>query len=230
MLGKSWRRGTPAKNSPIAGIANNLLYGSIDEPAWTKLPRAVKHALCKLMRKSYNNIHDPNFYTALHAMWYTNKNFRAKEMRSNITPRFDCSICLETVPLLDTVPLLSTQLPANYDVVAQRKVTTLMCGHHFCSQCIFKYIDCRMHTGGNPSCPMCRANVFEPPMIVPGLGSQVDVVVATEEVVATVNKRIRRQQERWRKRQRIREQKAASPIVNTPTEPVANIINTIYDV
>jgi len=81
-----------------------------------------------------------------------------------------------------------------------------------------------MHTGGNASCPMCRANVFEPPMIVPGLRSQVDVVVAT------VNKRIRRQQERWRKRQRIRAQKAASPIVNTPMEPVANIINTIYDV
>ena len=222
MSGKSWRRGTPAKNTPH-GLANDLLYCSMIEPQWTKLPRTVKHALCKLMRKSYNNIHDPNFYTALHAMWYTNQTFQEKEMRAHNTPRFECSICLETVPLLPT------QLMGSEDR-DKRNVTTLMCGHHFCSQCIFKHIDCRMHTGGNASCPMCRANVFEPPMIVPGLRSQVDVVVATEEVVATVNKRIRRQEERWRKRQRIRAQKAASPIVNTPMEPVANIINTIYDV
>ena len=217
MSGKSWRRGTPAKNDPTF-LAKDLLYSSINEPDWTKLPRTVKHALCKLTSKSYNNIHDPNFYTALHAMWNTNKNIQEKEMRSDITPSFECSICLETVPLLPT-QLMGSE---GRDKI---KVTTLMCGHHFCSQCIFKHIDCRMHTGGNASCPMCRANVFEPPMIVPGLRSQVDVVV-----VATVNKRIRRQHERWRKHQRIRAQKAASPIVNTPMEQVANIINTIYDV
>lgn len=211
-------RRTPAKNTPL-GLANDLLYGSINEPDWTKLPRAVKHALCKLMRKSYNNIHDPNFYTALREMWYTNKRFQEKEIRSDITPRFECAICLETVHLLPT------QLPSDYADAPKRLVTTLMCGHHFCSQCIFKHIDCRLDTGLCPSCPMCRANVFEPPVIVPGVRPQVE-----EDREVKTKKRIRRQQERWRKRQRIREQREASPVLNTPMEPGANIINTIYDV
>jgi len=209
-------RGTPSKNNPH-GLANDLLYGSINEPDWTKLPRTVKHALCKLMRKSYNNIHDPNFYTALHAMWNTNKNFQAKEMISDITPRFECSICLETVPLLPTQLMGSEGRD-------KRKVTTLMCGHHFCSQCIFKHIACRIHTDGNTSCPMCRANVFKPPMFVPGLRSQVEV---EQDHEVTIKKRIRRQQERWIKRQRIKQKRDQSPITNLDRgDYIIDIVNT----
>jgi hypothetical protein len=178
--------GTPAKNIPY-GLAKDLLYCSMIEPQWTKLPRTVKHALCKLMRKSYNNIHDPNFYTALHTMWYTNRMFQEKVMREHNTPRFDCSICFETVPLRPQ--------GRHCEGRDQIKVTTLMCGHNFCSQCIFKHIDCRIHTDGNTSCPMCRANVFKPPVIVPGV---------QEDLEVTNKKRIRRQQERWTKRQRIK--------------------------
>jgi hypothetical protein len=212
MPGNLKKNGNRVKTDPTC-IARDLLYNTIVEPTWTHLPRTLKHSLCKLMRRSYNNIHDPMFYTALHTMWRVNRRKHEKDMRPNITPSVECSICLETVPLLPTESI---------GIVRRDKirVTTLMCGHHFCSPCIFKHIDCRLQSRSNPSCPMCRANVFEPPVVPP---TQLQNAIEEQSLNTRVNeKRLRRQHQRWTKRQRVKQERNST---NTPI-PIIDIVNT----
>jgi hypothetical protein len=215
MPGKLKNNGNQVKTDSTC-IAMDLLYNTIVEPIWTHLPRTMKHSLCKLMRRSYNNIHDPMFYTALHTMWRVNRRKHEKDMRADIAPMVECSICLETVPLLPTQSMgIAGKTKVN--------VTTLMCGHHFCSPCIFKHIDCRLQSGSNASCPMCRGNVFEPPVVV---HTQLQNANAEQSQNARVReKRLRRQHERWTKRQRAKHDNIRTiiPITNTP---IIEIVNT----
>lgn len=175
------------------GIAEVLLsqtYGS--QPEYKKMPRQVKHALLKkLGEKHYKNIHDPNFYKKLEDIWSARKKQNEEDIidRSKLaTSKVDCSICIET-----------------HDI--DGKVTTLLCGHKFCSPCILTHI---YTMGTETCCPMCRSSLFynnevrttwdaeEPHVHVP-------IPLTNEEV--TERKRKKRRDERCAKRIRDRNKK-----------------------
>ncbi len=177
MSAKSGKRGTPAKNEQLT-LATELLYNSWCQPNWTRLPREMKHALCKIMRKSYNNIHDPKFYTDLRSLWTNHNEYRMSQVKT--TEVVSCAVCLDT-----------------YKLDGKDKVTTLMCGHQFCSPCIFRHISGQIEMNSRicAPCPMCRANVFDPNTCL----------TRTQEPVINIQileKRLLRQKERHRKRQR----------------------------
>lgn len=201
------KRGTPVKNDP-AILARDILYGSITEPIWTLLPRVTKHALCRLMRKSYSNIHDPQFYAELRTTWKATKVEQA--LHTTTVETVDCAVCLES-----------------YKLDGKDKVTTLMCGHHFCSGCIFRHIAGRLQNDGRPpavACPMCRANVFEPPLQTPPR-----IHLEDERMCHQANaKRMRRQKERWTKHQRAKQSRNRPPITNTDRPPIVDIVNTPF--
>jgi hypothetical protein len=178
MSAKSGKRGTPAKNEQLI-LARELLYNSNYQPQWTCLPRGMKHALCKIMRKSYNNIHDPKFYTDLQSFWTNHNEYRMSQVKT--TEEVCCAVCLDT-----------------YKLDGKDKVTTLMCGHQFCSPCIFRHISGQIEMNSRicAPCPMCRANVFEPNTCLTRI--QEPTIVD----IKIIEKRLLRQKERHRKRQR----------------------------
>ena len=174
-------------------VAEFLLYGYLCDsmPEWKKLPRAVKHKLMKkLGEKSYTNIHDPMLYEDLDRIWNARKNMKEDDIRdrANLSNKVECSVCLET-----------------YD--GNDKVTTLMCGHKFCSNCIFQHI--HRHRD-DAKCPLCRRYVFQMDTHVVPSWSGTGVFHEGEEDVELANleldrKRVKRQYERKRRRERKRE-------------------------
>ena len=178
MSAKSGKRGIPAKNEQLT-LATELLYNSVCQPNWTRLPREMKHALCKIMRKSYNNIHDPKFYTDLQSLWTKHDEYRTSDVKT--TEVVSCAVCLDT-----------------YKLDGKDKVTTLMCGHQFCSPCIFRHMlgQIEMNSRVCAPCPMCRANVFDPNTCLTRI--QEPAIVDSK----IIEKRLLRQKERQRKRQR----------------------------
>jgi hypothetical protein len=174
------------------GIAEVLLSQTCgSQPDYKKMPRQVKHALLKkLGEKHYNNIHDPNFYKKLEDIWTARKKLNEEDIidRSKLDSMVECSICLETHAI-------------------DGKVTTLLCGHKFCSTCILTHIYAR---GTETCCPMCRSSLFynnevrttwddEEPHV------HVSTPLTDEEV--TERKRKKRRDERRAKRERDRNRK-----------------------
>ena len=124
----------------IDDAAKALLYHSTIEPTWTQLPKPIKLALCKRANIHLRFIHDKLFQHTLHDIWNKNYKHHVHSITRKNTIHLECSICLESRPI-DGI----------------NHTSTLLCGHHFCSQCIFKHIHTR---GDNASCPMCRSHIF----------------------------------------------------------------------
>ena len=154
------------------------------EPCWTGLPKTIKRALCTAISVPYNKVHDPSFYNKLHQEWTRNKKNREMTRTTSQCISVECAICIDS-----------------YNLDGNDKITTLLCGHHFCSQCIFKHIQTR---GFQASCPMCRSNVFQEHN-TRSHDSQ-DFATDSErfEQMIVDNKRTRRRQERRIKRERRR--------------------------
>jgi len=156
-------------------------------PQWKKLPRQVKDQLMKTLgEKNYNNIHDPRLYKELDRLWNSRKNLKEQEIidRAKLSAKVECAICMET-----------------YD--GDGKVTTLLCGHKFCSMCILQH----MRTTYRPQCPMCRRDVFDlEPVVVPVPEPTVHVREEDLDVaIALERKREKRRLERRTKRMHRRE-------------------------
>ena len=183
------RRGTPAKDDPTS-LARTLLYGSTVEPVWTKLPSTVKHALFRTIRAKHTNIHSPAFYEALRAIWKNNKVLSDAKNIATI----DCAICLDP-----------------YKLDGKDKITTMMCGHKFCSDCIFKDIARSLHRNLLPRCPLCRQDVL--PTSLPETRTTANGVDIEAQRIE--QRRQRRRDERRAKHQHRREQKESGTIVNT---------------
>jgi len=171
-------------------VADSLLYGFLidSSPQWKKLPRPVKHQLMKrLGEKNYNNIHNPRLYEDLDRLWNARRKLKEQDIldRAKLATKVECAICLET-----------------YD--GNDKVTTLMCGHKFCSKCIFQHVH---RLGENATCPLCRRNVFH--LDTPPTTWSTSVPTISEDVLTSVvsldRLRKKRQLERMKKRQRKRE-------------------------
>ena len=116
-------------------VATQLLYCSIVEPRWSSLPNQVKYELCKMSRTDYKNIHDRAFYVNLGKTW---ERIRLQYSQDRCLA-IECAICID-----------------KHKLDGKDQVTTLMCGHSFCSSCIFRHIE----TSNRPTCPMCRQCVF----------------------------------------------------------------------
>jgi len=193
MPGKSWKRGTPEKNYYI-GIAANLLYSSASQPCWSGLPKPVKRELCKLIHTSYQNIHDPKFYLELDAIWARNNTVQDPNAMAMDVETIDCAICIDT-----------------YNLDGKDKVTTLMCGHHFCTSCIFRHIQ----SSRGPTCPMCRRCVFTDHLEE---HRQHQERVSEYENRMAQEKRTRRKMERWGKHQKKKQERLnQKPIITTTT-------------
>ena len=190
-----------AKNEQLT-LATELLYNSGCQPNWTRLPREMKRALCKIMRKSYNNIHDPKFYTDLRSLWTNHNDYRMSQVKT--TEVVSCAVCLET-----------------YNLDGKDKVTTLMCGHQFCSPCIFRHMlgqiemNSRRRISVCAPCPMCRANVFEQNTCLTRTTVNATANGVEIEAQRIEQRRQRRRDERRAKHQHRREQKESGTIVNT---------------
>lgn len=169
-------------------VADVLLYvfsSGDPTPQWKKLARPVKQQLMKkLGEKNYNNIHDPRLYQDLDRMWNARRKLKEQDIRDQAkqVAEVECAVCLET-----------------YD--GGDKVTTLMCGHKFCSKCIFQH----MHRlGEDAACPLCRRNVFQ--LDTPSSTSSMGLATMSEDVLTSLDRlRKKRQFERMKKRQRKRE-------------------------
>jgi hypothetical protein len=163
-----------------------LLDGSLNDssPQWKKLPRVVKQQLMqKLGAKNYNNIHDPRLYQDLDRVWKARKEVKETDIRdrAKLADKVECSICMETSDF-------------------GGKVTTLMCGHKFCTPCVLQHIQ---YSGSQCSCPLCRGSVFN--YRVPIAPNRVETFITeTENHMVLERKREKRRFERWSKRQRIR--------------------------
>ncbi len=116
-------------------VAIQLLYCSIMEPRWSRLPNQVKYELCKISHTDYKNIHHRAFYDNLRKTWGLIRLQNSQDRCLAI----ECAICIDT-----------------HKLDGKDHVTTLMCGHSFCSSCIFRHIG----TSNRPTCPMCRQCVF----------------------------------------------------------------------
>ncbi len=112
-------------------VAIQLLYCSIMEPRWSRLPNQVKYELCKISHTDYKNIHHRAFYDNLRKTWGLIRLQNSQDRCLAI----ECAICIDT-----------------HKLDGKDHVTTLMCGHSFCSSCIFRHIG----TSNRPTCPMCR--------------------------------------------------------------------------
>jgi hypothetical protein len=162
-------------------VTRIIMYGLSSDytPEWKKLPRDVKTKLMmSLGKKKYNNIHDPRFYQDLECEWHQEKEIHKRfiEDGAKHTIRFDCSICLESCTPND-------------------KITTLMCGHKFCTRCIMTNIH---YCGHTTTCPMCRRGVFdlEQPVLM-NAGNE-----PSSQQIELERKRVKRQLERKKKRER----------------------------
>ena len=182
MPGKVWSSRNHRCNLAPSYAAKHLLCYSVEEPHWDRLPGVIKRELCILTKKSYNFVHDPKFYMTLTDIWEKNI-----DKRTTVT-QVECAVCLDT-----------------YKLDGKDQVTTLMCGHHFCSKCIFREMAGRLASRSvlNVCCPLCRANVFENPE------RRLAETNAIEQrrLEALEIKRINRRHERWKKRQRAKEGK-----------------------
>ena len=169
----------------ISGVVDVLLYGVEDVgcPMWKKLPRQVKHMLMKkLGEEKYNNIHDPRFYRDLENISTKRQEMKVREVQDRVRHEctVECPICLDT-----------------YE--GDGKVTTLMCGHKFCTKCSLQHIQ---QNGSRASCPMCRRSVFN-----------IDTAIVKEEEPVGVAERLlewrreKRRLERRNKRQRNKQNK-----------------------
>jgi len=127
----SAKRGKPVYRE----LATQLLYCSIAEPRWSNLPNQVKRELCKMSGTDYKNIHDRAFYVNLGKTWERRLDYNIRSQCLAI----ECAICID-----------------KHKLDGKDQVTTLMCGHSFCSSCIFRHIG----TSNRPTCPMCRQCVF----------------------------------------------------------------------
>ena len=152
----------------VQNCGKTLLYETAIEPLWTKLPKPIKRELSMLIGMSSNLIHDPRFYETLHNVW-------SDQRKNHSTITIDCAICLDT-----------------FNLDGKDKVTTLLCGHSFCTSCMLNHMSC-YHLNG-PSCPMCRSSIFD--SLHSNRSSQV-VLDDTEQN----RKRLKRQRERWLRRQ-----------------------------
>ena len=161
----------------IDDAAKALLYHSTIEPTWTQLPKPIKLALCKRANIHLRFIHDKLFQQTLHDIWNKNYKHHLDSIKKKNTIHLECSICLESRPI-DGI----------------NHTSTLLCGHHFCSQCIFKHIHTR---GDNASCPMCRSQIFH-------TTTPIQTQQTTNPIIPNNRIQIRRQHERWTKRQRKR--------------------------
>lgn len=171
------------------GVSQCLIQFGV-KPEWKILCRTMKKLLLKkLGEKKYKNIHDPRFYQDLENEWQLSKDFFA-DVILHEHANVECAICMEKYKVTD-------------------KVTTLMCGHKFCSSCILQHI---LAHGSNTQCPLCRASVFAlddaPPITVDQHTNSLPVShtmsrsVTDEMVDAEVQrKREKRRLERLKKRQ-----------------------------
>lgn len=160
-------------------MADCLLDGySTTQPRWHTLSRNVKHALlARLGIDKYRNIHDPVFYQDLDRTW-TKRQEDSKDSKEKEV--IECSICLDT-----------------YDIGG--KVTTLLCGHTFCTNCVMGHIS---HHFECTSCPLCRANIFEAPTPPPEKNDENSRIETN--ITYTGAKAQKRKMERFNKRQRKR--------------------------
>ena len=152
----------------VQNCGQTMLYETAIEPQWTKLPKPIKRQLSMLVGMSSNLIHDPRFYETLHSVWS-----ERRKKQSPIT--IDCAICLDT-----------------FNLDGKDKVTTLLCGHSFCTSCMLNHMNC-YHLNG-PSCPMCRSSIFD------SLHSNISRSVTDD--TEQNRKRLKRQRERWLRRQK----------------------------
>lgn len=176
----------------VADVLLNVFCGEGLTPQWKKLGRPVKRELMnRLGEKNYNNIHDPRLYQDLDRRWNATRRLKEEDIvdKAKCATNVECAVCLET-----------------YD--GHGKVTTLMCGHKFCSKCIFQHVN-RLRE--NAACPLCRSNVFDldtPPTTSLTSVSRISEDDLTPEVLLDRDRlRKKRQLERMKKRQRKRESK-----------------------
>ena len=165
--------------SNFKGVSQTLLqFGA--KPAWKLLCRPVKKLLLKQVgEKKYNNIHDPRFYQDLETQWQSSRDFLIDVLLRQ-EEKVECAICMNT-----------------YKVTG--KVTTLMCGHTFCTSCTLQH----MYLHGNEAqCPLCRQHVYEFE-----LDQEDSVTEETVEHMVLQRKREKRRLERMKKRQRKKENK-----------------------
>lgn len=119
-------------------VIDSLLTSQI-EPCWTTFPKTIKRALCKRAFLSFDSVHTKNFSERLHDIWSRMRNYRLqKDAESS---KIECAICMKS-----------------YSLNSDDKVTTLLCGHQFCSSCIFQHIYTR---GFTSACPMCRRMILQ---------------------------------------------------------------------
>ena len=135
----------------------------------------------KLGEEKYNKIHDPRFYRDLENISTKRQEMKVREIQDRVRLEYmvECPICLDT-----------------YE--GDGKVTTLMCGHKFCTKCSLKHIQ---QNGSRVSCPMCRRSVFD---TVSSIVEEEPVGVA-ERLLEW--KREKRRLERRNKRQRNKQNK-----------------------
>ena len=168
-------------------VARQLLYCSIIEPNWSSLPNQVKHELCTMTRTHYKNIHDSAFYDNVRKTW---GRIRLQYSQDRCLA-IECAICIDTHKLDGKDP-----------------VTTLMCGHSFCSSCIFRHIG----TSNRPTCPMCRQCVFTDHATQKReretLLKQMEEEQRRNDLRTQEVKRNKRQQERFVKHQKKKQRKA----------------------
>jgi len=152
-------------------IAGTLLYETNHEPLWTKLTKPIKHELCKCVCMSSKLIHDPRFYETLHKVWSKRREYDITKIVEETQNTIDCAICLDT-----------------FKHNGKDKITTLLCGHTFCTPCMLKHI---VQRGEQVACPMCRSCIFRPPT------SQKNAPIVVDK---TEEKRKKRRIQRWLKR------------------------------
>ena len=169
MLKNSHTRGNMLKDDNVT-FTCNLLYLSVKEPEWCTLHPQVKRELCRLTRIPYNSINSDVFSKHNREIWKS----RGGDKKAEV---IECPVCYDT-----------------FNLDGKDKVTTLMCGHSFCSKCIFRHM--RTQHTASVCCPMCRTNVYNteearpPGIAIPG------------GRIVPRDKRLSRQKERWNKRQR----------------------------
>ena len=156
-------------------MAGTLL--SVDnEPHWTRLSKPIKRVLCTLVDVPIGKIHCQTFYKKLHETWLDNTAVKSttEEHNCSTTTSVECAICIET-----------------YQLGGSDKITTLLCGHHFCTDCIFKHIKTRGRD--NVCCPMCRSNIFDSAKLTDAESRRIEQLFLS-------GKKRRRRFERWAKR------------------------------
>ena len=168
-------------------IAGTLLYETSKEPLWTKLAKPIKHELCKYLCMSSKLIHDPRFYQTLHKIWSKRQEYDITKIVEESQNTIDCAICMETF---------------KHD--GKDKITTLLCGHTFCTPCMFKHIEQR---GFEAACPMCRSCLYTPPTSQKNKPEVVYINIIAEE------KRKKRRIQRLVKHQKKKEKNLKSKII-----------------